>query len=550
MSNKDYNVYNNFDIHFVNYGELYKNPQEMEMESKELIGDYADALIKGSSDVYKNSPELTGNRYFIDTQTQCLDKNDNSQVHNRSILVDNINASAMSKTKDGNKGLIYSLLASMKSIHSNTMFESSNGEPIPHPKYSSTGYLKNIDKKPMPYCTNVSVYSDDKKERDISGWVTDEDRAKIDPLAIREGMTTNSRIEGMSAMMPTMTISGNQTGEEFMEGAKKQQIVMDEHVKATSETISDEANKASESAQNAISNSQNKANSHGKSVANKLQDSIKTNISEQKKRSDDAKAKGLEIQLKKETLQYLATLPPDGAIGLSVYDLFKTLLNTTFQCGTDENNFRRVPYQCIDELWKKHPLSDQNSRDAQRSDLCNDERKKISTLISPKNFFDALIELSKSNQNNTNVLNTLPNVPSKQICVMKDLVPEKSIFSAINTKTGKIPTMINGEDYTIMEKLLDNTFRFDVAKMIVRYNNIDVYGHCRTLQNSNSHDESTENFTNHFLECPKQNVRIQWLDFGAWIYMFILFLILFYILFRIIVKSSHLEKFAKRILFS
>ena len=136
MSNKDYNVYNNFDINFVNYGELYETPRKMEMDSSELIGDYADALVKGPSDVYINSPELLGNRYFMDTQTQCLDKNDNTQVHNRSVLVDNVHASAMSKAKDGNKGLIYSLLASMKSIDSDTMFPMNDGKPLSFPKQS------------------------------------------------------------------------------------------------------------------------------------------------------------------------------------------------------------------------------------------------------------------------------------------------------------------------------------------------------------------------------------------------------------------------------
>ena len=213
MSNKDYNVYNTFDINFVNYGELYKTPREMETDSSELIGDYADAMMKGPSDVYINSPELLGNRYFINTQTQCLDKNDNSKIHERSVLVDNVHASAMAKAKDGNKGLIYSLLASMKTINSDTMFPMNEGEPVSFPKHSGTDYLNNVDQKSMPLCNSVTVYTDDKKDRDISGWVTEEDRENIDPLAIREGMT---------AAMPPMAISGEMTGEHFMEGAQKQ----------------------------------------------------------------------------------------------------------------------------------------------------------------------------------------------------------------------------------------------------------------------------------------------------------------------------------------
>ena len=550
MANKDYNVYNNLDIHFVNYGELYKTPREMDMNSKELIGDYADALIKGSSDVYKNSPEMIGNRYFIDTQTQCLDKNDNSQVHNRSVLVDNINASAMSKAKDGNKGLIYSLLASMKSINSGAMFDSSNGEPISHTKYSSTGYLHNIEKKPMPYCTNVSVYTDDKKERDISGWITEEDRETIDPLAIREGMTTNSRMEGMTtnsrmegmtAMMPTMVISGDQTGDEFMGAAQQQQIVLDEQAKATADVVQEEAQKASESAQNAVKKSQDAASAHGTSSANNMRNTVQSNISEQKKRSDDAKAAGLEIQLKKDTLKYL-----DDNKNLSIYDILKQLLNTTFQCGEDENNYRRVPYKCVEEIWKKHQIPDQGSSDAKRNDLCKGEQEKLDKPISPKKFFDAFIQLIKTNQNNTQNLNTLPSIPSKQICI----IVEKKVFNLLSAfikpKIEKIPTNIDGKDYKTMETLLNNAFRYDVAKTIVRYNDISVYGHCKTVRENGNNDKSDdccscESFTDRFLECPKQSVRVKWLDFGAWIYMFVLFLVLFYILFRVLVKTFRLE---------
>ena len=125
-----YNVYNEFDPNFVNYGELYKSPREMKQNAKFLINYYADALVKGPSPVYKDSPDLVGNRYFIDTHTKCLDKNDNSKTHPRSVLVDNVNSSALGTTNDNNSGLIYSLLASLKTIDSNDMFnDMSNNEP-------------------------------------------------------------------------------------------------------------------------------------------------------------------------------------------------------------------------------------------------------------------------------------------------------------------------------------------------------------------------------------------------------------------------------------
>lgn len=541
MSNKDYNVYNTFDINFVNYGELYETPRKMEMDSSELIGDYADALVKGPSDVYINSPELLGNRYFMDTQTQCLDKNDNTQVHNRSVLVDNVHASAMSKAKDGNKGLIYSLLASMKSIDNDTMFPMNDGEPVSFPKQSGTDYLSNTEQKPMPLCTSVSVYTDDKKDRDISGWVIEEDRANIDPLAIREGM---------SAMMPPMAISGDMNGEEFMEGAKKQNAVMEEHAKATGDTIAEESKKAKDSAQNAIKESQEQAKNHAKNAKSQTTDMKNKNMAEQKKRSESTKNRGSDAELKRETKKYLSENSKT-----SIYDLFKTLLNTTYQCGKSGENYRRVPYLCVEAIWKSHQIPDQDSTDAKRDDLCKGEKSRINKSISPKKFFESYIETMKENQKTTNTLNNLPNLPSKQICIM---APGKIVgIFAFFSKPPDVRTTIDGQDYKTMESLLNNTYRYKVAETIVRYGNLYGYGQCKAVQDLENDDDgsggdccSCEGFSNTFLQCPKHNVEFSWLDMGAMFYIFILFLVLFFIVYQLISKTFSFDKIVKQVRFS
>ena len=540
MSKEDYNVYNTFDINFVNYGELYKTPRDMEMNSSELIGDYADALVKGPSDVYVNSPELLGNRYFMDTQTQCLDKNDNTQVHNRSVLVDNIHASAMAKAKDGNKGLIYSLLASMKSIDNDTMFPMNDGEPTSFSKHSGTGYLSNVDQKPMPLCSSVSVYTDDKKDRDISGWVIEEDRGNIDPLAIREGM---------SSMMPPMAISGDMNGDEFMDGAKKQNAVMEEHAKATADSVTEESNKAKDSAQNAVKKSQEAANNHAKNAKSQTTDMKNQNIAEQKKRSGAAKNAGAKIALKRETEKYLSANSK-----MSIYDLFKTLLNTTYQCGKNEENYRRVPYLCIEAIWNGHKIPDQESSDAKRGDLCDGERRKLNKPISPEKYFDGFIETLKTNQNNTDTLNTLPSLPSKQICIM---APGKIVgIFAFFSKPPDVPTIIDGQDYKTMESLLNNTYRYKVAETIVRYGNLYGYGQCKAVQDLENDGDSKEDccscegFSNTFLQCPKQGVEFSWVNMGAMFYIFILFLVLFFIIYQLISKSFSLDKLVKKVRFS
>ena len=545
MSKEDYNVYNSFDINFVNYGELYKTPRDMEANSSELIGDYADALVKGPSDVYVNSPELLGNRYFMDTQTQCLDKNDNTQVHKRSVLVDNVHASAMAKAKDGNKGIIYSLLASMKSIDNDTMFPMDDGEPTSFQKHSGTGYLSNVEQKPMPLCTSVSVYTDDKKDRDITGWVIEEDRGNIDPLAIREGMTSRT-IEGMG---PPMTIGGDMTGDQFMDGAKKQKAVMEEHAKATADSVNTEAQKAKDSAQNAVEKSKESANNHSKNSKSQATDMNKKNIAEQKKRSESAKNAGAKIALKRETKKYLSENSKT-----SIYDLFKTLLNTTYQCGKNEENYRRVPYLCVEEIWNGHKIPDQESSDAKRGDLCDNERRKINKPISPDKFFDGFIETLKTNQNNTDTLNTLPSLPPKQICIM---APGKNIgLFALFSKPPDVRTMIDGKDYKTMEGLLNNTYRYKVAETIVRYGNLFGYGQCKAVQDLENDGGSTEDccscegFSDTFLQCPKQGVEVSWLDMGAMFYIFILFLVLFFIIYKMIAKSFSLDKIIKKVRFS
>ena len=449
----------------------------------------------------------------------------------------------------------------------------------------------------MPLCSSVSVYTDDKKDRDISGWVIEEDRANIDPLAIKEGM---------SAMMPPMAISGDMNGEEFMEGAKKQNAVMEEHAKATGDTIAEESKKAKDSAQNAIKESQEQAKNHAKSAKTQTTDMNKKNIAEQKKRSESAKKRGSDAELKRETKKYLS----DNS-KTSIYDLFKTLLNTTYQCGKNEENYRRVPYLCVEAIWNAHQIPDQNGVDGTRKDLCGGPRKPIPTKktkpissdklspspspgdqlispqaeqerlerekmekeiereiakhsgqidqlrkpISPRTFFNEFIQLMRDNQNNTRTLNKLPSIPPKQICIM---APGKIVgIFAFFSKPPDVPTMIDGQDYKTMESLLNNSYRYKVAETIVRYGNLYGYGQCKAVQDLENDDDasggdccSCEGFSNTFLQCPKHNVEFSWLDMGAMFYVFILFLVLFFIIYQLISKSFSLNKIVKNVRFS
>jgi hypothetical protein len=324
MPTKDdnYNVYNEFDSNFVNYGELYKSPREMKQNSKFLINSYADSLVTGGeSIIYKDSPYLVGNRYFIDTHTKCLDKNDNSKTYQRSILVDNVNTSALGTTNDKNTGLIYSLLASLKTIDSNDMFnDMSNNQPTEFIN-NSTDYLKDIENPPLPLCNKITVYSDDKKETDISGWVIDSDRTDIDPKAIKEGFVNISdMMSGSKGKGPSKW--GSAVGE-VNDAHQAQAEAVAEHAKETANSSTSSANSAQKKGQNAAKNISSKASGMSTSA-----------MASSGKSASDAIAKsrgqGMEKQLQSEARLYLQNNSQPGVVAL-----LKILINLRYLCKGD-----------------------------------------------------------------------------------------------------------------------------------------------------------------------------------------------------------------------
>ena len=313
---KKYNIYNKFDPNFVNYGELYKSPREMKQNSKYLINYYADALIKGESPIYKDSPDLVGNRYFINTNSQCLDKNDNTKTHPRSVLVDNVNTSAMNTTKDGNTGLIYSLLASLKTISSDEMFNDiSNNQPKEYIN-NSTDYLKDLSNVPLPLCTEVKVFNNDKKKTVVSGWVTANDRQDIDPKSIEEGFVDMSLMEG------------ELTPSQFSEQAAKTSAAMDEQ----SKTMSEEAQSSADKVTSEANKAREKGNEKSKSISGNASTMTKNQMQAQDKSSKKAfgKAKkaGMKKQIKAAVQEYLRKNSKQD-----ILFFIKTAINVRYDCA-------------------------------------------------------------------------------------------------------------------------------------------------------------------------------------------------------------------------
>lgn len=314
-----YNVYNKFDPNFVNYGELYKSPREMKQNSKYLINYYADALIKGESPIYIDSPNLVGNRYFINTNSQCLDKNDKTKTHPKSVLVDNVNTSAMDTTTDGNSGLIYSLLASLKTINGDEMFNDiSNNQPTEYIN-NSTDYLKDLSNVPLPLCSEIKVFSDDKKKSVVSGWITSSDRQDIDPQAIQEGFIDVNDYVG-----------GDLNPEQWTEGAKQTAVAMDEQAK----TVSDEAQSSSDDIIDKANKEREKgpkqAKNNSKNSANMTKTQMKSQNESSKKKFKDAKRGGAKDQLKNVANEYLRAHSKEN-----ILFFIKTAINLRYDCAGD-----------------------------------------------------------------------------------------------------------------------------------------------------------------------------------------------------------------------
>lgn len=244
------NVYTELSNNLVNYSALYETPSQLSPGIDQTVA-YADALITGISPAYINSPTIPGNRYFINTSTLCADSTSN--IHTRSVLVDNVLKSSvytLGKTSSGqeNTGLLYSLMASLQSV-GQTLSTPSSMSTVPivsSPSVSaspspSTAYLTNPDlPSNLPLCVPVSVYIDGTNTGTASGWILTSDMSTIDPLAISTSSSTGQTVEGFDTSVLSLAspagsmLKPSDTG--AMVGNLKNHV-QTENKKATQQTI-------------------------------------------------------------------------------------------------------------------------------------------------------------------------------------------------------------------------------------------------------------------------------------------------------------------------
>jgi len=542
----EYNVYNKFDSNFVNYGELYKSPMEMKQNSKELISHYADALIKGESPVYKDSPNLVGNRYFISTNSKCLDNDDKEQT--RSILVDNVNASAMETTEGGNKGLIYSLLASLKTINSGDMFnEMEDGKPVEYINDNSD-YLNDTE---LPKCNEIKVFANNKREDTVSGWVTNIDRSEIDPLSISH--------ESISEGFVGDYLKGDILPGDFQAALERTSAA----VEAETEAVIEESKKT----QGETLNSANEATDKGKDTAKKNQKnssdftkkSIKSIGESSKNTFNKTKRKGLNAMLKRDAKKYLRENKKEDVIFF-----LKELLNTFYECNgeiiedeekkvekpkpkiTDKEQARYDYYKSLldigiaeSAIYKKMVSENLDTRvlipegitavsneQEEEEDEQEDTTKNIRIPAKcvyaiykerprkeVEHIFAEMFNLINANKTNTKDLE-VPGVP-------------KSATNSLHHIFGG-GSFGQSKEYTNIIKKLD-IYRLRIAMEILRYRDVDTYGQCTAIDPF----EGFTQFDDSSYSSYSSNSFINW---TSCLYMIALLFIVFFIIYKVIFR--------------
>lgn len=310
---------------FLNYSNMYLSPtvvnnnSQQPIEPQMLMPDYVDALLTGggSQKIYSTdfeSGRLPGNRYFIDTNTVC--KDNNGDLHARSILIDNVNERTMDSFPNKERGLMYSLFASMGNIdvgHSAPVSAPAKG-PSSAPTTSSAPSPSGISiltNSHIPNCKLAKVpNSDQPTAKTVQGYLTDKDFGEVDPtilenFATREGYATpltDNMIGTIHKTHGSMVTHGN--------------------------NVKNQVNSAKSASQSSISSIKANAKSKIKSYGS-MQSSDLSDVSSAKKSADEKAAERIKPQYDK---YYNTTKYP-------MKDLFPLFLNY--------NNLNAITPLCI-----------------------------------------------------------------------------------------------------------------------------------------------------------------------------------------------------------
>jgi hypothetical protein len=424
----------------VNYGDIYYSPLEMKTWSKYLISDYANALITGNTPVYKNpATVLPGNRYFLDTNTQCKDAS--GSVHDRSVIIDNVLQTRVDESNTaGNHGLMYSFLASLESL------DKSSYPPIP--TYSPTAYLSDVSgQSNIPACVPVSIYLDGTNSTTASGWITETDRAELDPLALKEGFSVNS----IQSVKPRDTINSMQNT--VSSYARHAQTVGSQSSGQLSQVQSSQSQKLNQGGVQAqavglqdsttLSTETSGAKASSTKTIGSQMAQLKTQEQQQYRQMYDASYQSMPIiQLFQKFVTYASptqsTIVPAQMMGM-------------FDIQPATENYVRLSGDCFDYVLNKlpSPKNLQNLFPSSQQCLTSNYPE-----IQVGDFIANLQQQAAEYKGKSNVTLTLPTqyIPQKSVC---ETVRSKSALSVVSVFTGQSESVYN---YTQQSVAFDKNY--------------------------------------------------------------------------------------------
>lgn len=482
--------YDQMNTGFLNYATMYKSPREINNTPQNLMGYYSDALLTGSSsaqpvfqDEYK-AGKLPGNRYFINTQTKCLDNSGN--IQNRSVLIDNINETTMEEFPSDERGLMYSFFASLGSLQ---IDKTPSITPSTAPVSSTVHVRSDI----LPNCQLVKVKTTMNIDNAplTQAYMTGDDINKIDQTAI-EGFSVK---EGYTGPTPLS---------DHLYGTMKST-----HAGVVSKNTA-AINKMNE----ANNNKNQKVNSIKKTHADKIQNvktlkenDIKSVAAAKKKAQEHAKARLLKTY-KEQYSKSSYTMD-------KLFDLFINYKSSNSQ----ETITPLCIYYTLSKVDEVPESFDNVYITNSEGKNCAD--KSYDSTIRPGNFIDTIkqyalvnyyskedkFELvpSGSGENGQRIDITKEYVPSKTICQMDKNVLNNGYFGTTITYTPNNNSV--NENYTDFWNKLE-PYRESMIEAIMTLDNPTIVGSCPPKDYCPPNGCLKEGFENKVFKHVPQNITM------------------------------------------
>lgn len=499
-------AYTQMDQNFFNYASMYKSPKEVNNSPQNLMGYYADALITGStspSPIFQkgySADAFPGNRYFINTNTKCMDND--GIFHERSVLIDNVNESIMDDYKPSERGLMYSFFASLGSLDimkTPSVAPAKSSAPGPS---SAPSAITIVDSNTIPRCQLAKVRSSDQEDSQvIQAYVTEKDYGKIDAKAL-ENFTTQ---EGFATPWSD----------------KFHSTMVDTHSKMVSHgsTALSGVTSAKNSAEQAKTNLQNKSK-ESVAKAKETGDNYKQQVANAKKKSEESAKSRLENSYNEEYSKEK----------IDMSDLFDK-----FFYYKDANGKQISPlclYYTFDQVNEDSIQNEIPNANAGKQGYTNNSQQ-----IQPGKFFSELKKYSKINAGlDPNIFGRFvdeemgPNTSGESVNISKKYIPPQTICETLPSLPSiqAVPKCgVTNPNYTLFWNALE-PLRQPIINTIMTLDNPDVMGTCPP---KSYNPRASENFEPmRYSHIEKQNNESQLL-FLLLLFVFMIFMmIVFYVM--------------------